>query len=467
MIDNLVLEDRGAQLLLRLRVLLDELEELAFLTRELTRLHHHRLGEFLIGNLNFGLLANLGQKQAQANAALGQLLVLVGRLDRAMFVAMIVRVFLVVKLMRDLAGLGLDQHVRQIELHQPVELVQQGALHHRAAGALVFGFQTLGDLLFQLVQRFGTEALGQLVVDLGIDRLLDRLDGGREDGILAGKGGMAVIGRELHLHFDLVAGLGAGQLILETGDEAARAQNQRVILGGAAFEQLAIDRALEVDHNLIVLCGLGALALVLIGFRVLGQIFQRLGDGGVLGLHDQAFQLQLGEVHFRDFRQDFIGNVDDDIVALFPVLAILHLDLRLHGRAVAGFLQMLAQGAVDGILHGVAHHAGAELLFQHRHRHLALAEALHLDFGLGFFQLLIDHGGQIGRREGHLVAALEAVVLGLFDLHVLSFVMVRVEGLEPPRLAAPEPKSGASTNFATPAMSSSGHQGPPRKSAPF
>ena len=29
--------------------------------------------------------------------------------------------------------------------------------------------------------------------------------------------------------------------------------------------------------------------------------------------------------------------------------------------------------------------------------------------------------------------------------------MVRVEGLEPPRLAAPEPKSGASANFATPA----------------
>jgi hypothetical protein len=30
--------------------------------------------------------------------------------------------------------------------------------------------------------------------------------------------------------------------------------------------------------------------------------------------------------------------------------------------------------------------------------------------------------------------------------------VVRVEGLEPPRLAAPEPKSGASTNFATPAL---------------
>jgi hypothetical protein len=30
---------------------------------------------------------------------------------------------------------------------------------------------------------------------------------------------------------------------------------------------------------------------------------------------------------------------------------------------------------------------------------------------------------------------------------------VRVEGLEPPSLAAPDPKSGVSTNFTTPAVS--------------
>lgn len=30
--------------------------------------------------------------------------------------------------------------------------------------------------------------------------------------------------------------------------------------------------------------------------------------------------------------------------------------------------------------------------------------------------------------------------------------VVRVEGLEPPCLAAPDPKSGTSTNFATPAF---------------
>ena len=44
-----------------------------------------------------------------------------------------------------------------------------------------------------------------------------------------------------------------------------------------------------------------------------------------------------------------------------------------------------------------------------------------------------------------------------FGIHQLSNInppiskKVRVEGLEPPCLAAPDPKSGTSTNFATPA----------------
>ena len=37
-------------------------------------------------------------------------------------------------------------------------------------------------------------------------------------------------------------------------------------------------------------------------------------------------------------------------------------------------------------------------------------------------------------------------------------VMVRVEGLEPPRLAALEPKSSVSTNFTTPASLMLPHQ---------
>jgi hypothetical protein len=35
-------------------------------------------------------------------------------------------------------------------------------------------------------------------------------------------------------------------------------------------------------------------------------------------------------------------------------------------------------------------------------------------------------------------------------------ILVRAKGLEPPHLSMPEPKSGASTNFATPATDQSG-----------
>ncbi len=44
--------------------------------------------------------------------------------------------------------------------------------------------------------------------------------------------------------------------------------------------------------------------------------------------------------------------------------------------------------------------------------------------------------------------------------------VVRVEGLEPPRLAAPEPKSGASANSATPACPARDNSGPARDLAP-
>ena len=36
---------------------------------------------------------------------------------------------------------------------------------------------------------------------------------------------------------------------------------------------------------------------------------------------------------------------------------------------------------------------------------------------------------------------------------VLRFILVRMKGLEPPRLSAPDPKSGAATNYATSAKS--------------
>ena len=44
------------------------------------------------------------------------------------------------------------------------------------------------------------------------------------------------------------------------------------------------------------------------------------------------------------------------------------------------------------------------------------------------------------------------IPLKLINLSIVN-ILVRVEGLEPPCLAAPDPKSGMSTNFTTPAFS--------------
>ena len=51
-----------------------------------------------------------------------------------------------------------------------------------------------------------------------------------------------------------------------------------------------------------------------------------------------------------------------------------------------------------------------------------------------------------------LVYPLELFTQNALQINMLSHKMVRVIGLEPTRPKAPEPKSGASTNFATPAF---------------
>ena len=53
---------------------------------------------------------------------------------------------------------------------------------------------------------------------------------------------------------------------------------------------------------------------------------------------------------------------------------------------------------------------------------------------------------------GRVTVQVPRVSIDLNVIIVLGKVVMRAEGLEPPRLSAPEPKSGASANFATPAL---------------
>ena len=417
MVDDLVLEDRGLQLLAHLRVLLDELEELTLLPGVLAGLGHHRLGHLGVGHLDLGALADLGEEETQLDPALGQLDVLVRRLDRVVVVAVMVRVVLVPELVGDLLGLGVDQGRRQVERDLLVQRVQQGPLGHRAGGAGVLGLEPVLDLRLQRVEVLGAVALGQLVVDLGGLGFLHGLDGHVEDGGLTGQVlGLVLLG-EADLDGLLLTDLHADQLLFEAGDERARAQGQRVVLGGAALEGLAVHLAEEVDHHLVAVLGLGALLAVGEAGRIAGQGLESLLHVLVVGGDLQALDLDVRQVGLGDVGQLFVVHLDDQVVAFLPVL-VGHLDLGLGGGAVAGGFEVVVQGAVHGFLHDLAEEALAELLLQQRHRDLALAKALHLDLGPRLFQLGVDLGVEV--RGGHVdgVAALEALVQGFGDAHV-------------------------------------------------
>ena len=167
MVDHLVLEERRADLLGGLRVLLDELEELALLAGILARLGHDGLGHLLVGDLDLRLLAQLGQQESQPHAPLGQLAVLLGRLDLLVVVALHVGMLLVPELVGDLPGLRIDQRGRQVERYLVVEPVEQAALEHLARRAGILALEPIGDLTLQRGEVVRAEPPGQLVVHRG------------------------------------------------------------------------------------------------------------------------------------------------------------------------------------------------------------------------------------------------------------------------------------------------------------
>ncbi len=321
--------------------------------------------------------------------------------------------------MRDLLGFGVNQRRRQVKADLFVQRVQQVALHHSARSTGVFRFQTLSDLTFQRFKVLGTEFLGHLVVHFSSNRLFHFFDGASESRFLTGQVGSLILFREVHDDGLFFARLHADQLLFEAGDEGVGAQHQRVIFRRTAFEFFTVDGAFEVDHNLIAIFRLGTLFA---GFEVLcgfGKACQRFFNGGVIGLNDHLFQLDLAQINFWNFGQFFVSHGNFDVIAFFPVF-VGHFDFGLHRGAIAGFFKMLCHGAIDAFLHRFAHDPLAELLFQQCHRNLALAEALHFDFGLRFGQLFVDLGFQFGGGHGDVVTAFQTFVQRLVDLHVCS-----------------------------------------------
>ena len=300
--------------------------------------------------------------------------------------------------------------------------------------------------------------LGERVVDPGLVRGADFLDRDGEARRPALQLLVRIVLGEVDLDGLGAAGHRAEEPFLEARDELPGAEPEDEVGGGAALEGLAVDTALEIDRDLVAVLRRRALfgraEMAVLG----GQAVQRLGDFAVLGLDRQALELEGGEIDRLDLRHQFERE------GIFEILAVLEfevVDRRLHRRADALAVDRRGGRVGDRRLQDLALHRVAEAMAQHGERHLADPEAGHADLAADLVQpgdqLVLDVGG----GDADPVFAFEPFGVGLGDLHACLVVrgraaMVRAEGLEPPRLAPPDPKSGVSASSTTPACARSG-----------
>ncbi len=378
---------------------------------------------------------------------------------------------------------------RHLELVQAVERVEQAALHLVAALRVVLLGDAALHLLLELLEALHAEGLGELVIDGEGAGRLDRLRGDLEGGILAGEVGRRIVRREGDID-GLGLALGdADELILEAGNEAVGAEHHLDVLGAAALEGLAFQRADEGHGDAVA--GLGGAGLRRIGPVGVGDPGDRLVDLGVGHREHRLLQGDRLEVAERDRRQHFdidgvgeVGLAVDDV--LDRILVLRQLDLGLHGELEAALLDDLAIGLVHRLVDHLGEHRLAIEPLQVRHRHLAGPEAVDAHAVLHLGQPGVGLGVEFGGGKHHAEFALQPIGGEFGDLHryrpsscrraaaLLSVgnrrltpdprglrrssgrqpcagVLVRAEGLEPPRLSSREPKSRASTSSATPA----------------
>ena len=352
--------------------------------------------------------------------------------------------------------------------------VEQRALHLSAGLPGAFLLELAAQQALELVERFETERLGEIIIGSACARDFDGLDGDVESGGLALEVFGRIVIREGHGDGLFIARLGADQLFFEARNETACAQFQRGIAGGAAIERHAIDLADEIDDQLIAVFRFLALLGIDESLGARGQLGQLLIDFGLGHRNHQLFELEPIERRRGDGRQHFDADGQLGVLTLF--IAFAQRDLRLH----CGTQLVVADHLVDRIAdRGVERFLvklGAVHLLDQIGRNLARAEAghPHLRGHLGHFA--IDQRGNIASLDLDGVPAAQTFVGGLDNLHDKRSLLenlhplhrmgraelVRAKGLEPPHLAILVPKTSASTNSATPAARRSSLDRPAR-----
>src|SRR5207302_918923 len=132
--------------------------------------------------------------------------------------------------------------------------VEHGVLELALDRPRVELLQAAGEIVAQLLQRVEAAGLGgEVVVELGQALGLDLGDGHLEGrGLPAEVAALVVLG-EGDLDLALLAGARADQLLLEAGNQPARAELEQLIAALSALEWLAVDLADVVDHDVVPL----------------------------------------------------------------------------------------------------------------------------------------------------------------------------------------------------------------------
>ena len=113
--------------------------------------------------------------------------------------------------------------------------------------------QLLAHTVFVLLKGVELrDILSELVVELGELRLAHGVDLHLEGGVLSGEL-LAVALGEGDVDLAVLFGLHANELVLKSGDKHAGADLKAVVLGLSAVEGLAVDEALEIEHDGVAL----------------------------------------------------------------------------------------------------------------------------------------------------------------------------------------------------------------------
>ena len=236
------------------------------------------------------------------------------------------------------------------------------------------------------------------------------------------------------------------------GMKESRAQHQRVVLGRAALEGLAVHRALEVDHHLVAVLWPGPpwARRSAPAWRARRaprpRPRPRRAPPGAPARSRRSRSRAPRAAPRRSSRPRRPGHSFQSLLAtstwgwpagLSPVSS--------KWRDMApSMLSCIASPRSRGPNWRLRSASGT----------LALPEPLHLDGRPRLLQLGLHLGVELGGRDRDGVGLAEPLVERLDHLHdvpppVLTACLVRMEGLEPPRLAAAGPKPAASTGSAT------------------